>query len=191
MDADNFDMQGLFCTKFMSERLRTKKDGESEEKKRSPGGAAGSAEGIRETGATEGYQNGRLMEGSEGLKRVSNHESVKRARIGSPVIGGERDFEVAEKLFNVSYNELRQKEARVVENWIRESRINKSYLRTHNAYVSGFKGHPSDVIGFESEELRMILYEVMGGVEEIASLQVMGDRFKEGISGVIFVKIRN
>ena len=37
----------------------------------------------------------------------------------------------------------------------------------------------------------MILNEVIGGAEEIVSLQVMGDRFKAGISGVIFVKLRN
>jgi hypothetical protein len=120
LDMENFDMQGLFCTKFKSEKLEGRRNDESEEEQRSSGGAAGSAEGLREPRGTEGYQNGHLMEGSARLKKVSNHVNVQRARIGSPVIGDERDFEVAENLFGVSYNELCQKEARVVENWVRE-----------------------------------------------------------------------
>jgi hypothetical protein len=37
----------------------------------------------------------------------------------------------------------------------------------------------------------MILDEVIGGAGEVIGIQVMGDRYKAGISGVIFVKLKN
>jgi hypothetical protein len=60
---------------------------------------------------------------------------VQRSRIGSPVIGGDRDFEVAKHLFEVIYSELDRGNERIVENWVRESRIHRSYLATNTAYV--------------------------------------------------------
>ena len=36
----------------------------------------------------------------------------------------------------------------------------------------------------------MILDEVIGGAGEVTGIQVMGDRYKAGISGVIFVKLQ-
>jgi hypothetical protein len=51
-------------------------------------------------------------------------------------------------------------------------------------------GQRGDVIAFDSEELDMILDNVIGGAGELSGIQVMGAKYQSGISGVIFVKVK-
>ncbi len=139
---------------------------------------------------SEGYSEGHLIVSEEMLKKRSQHQCVIDSEVGYPVIGDGRDFEVAEKLFNVSYRELSIECARVVENWVRESRQNKYYVSLDTAYVSGFMGRYGEVIDFASEETEMIVSTLVNMIEDCQGLQITGSREHGGISGVIFVKIR-
>ena len=73
---------------------RMEKEKEKEKDKSSEPRSSGSVGSVMQGGGTPGYERGQLID--KRMKRMSPHIDVQRSRIGSPVIGGDMDFEVAE-----------------------------------------------------------------------------------------------
>ena len=108
--------------------------------------------------------------------------------VGTPVRGGDADYEMAEKLFGTRMSSRRMTDEKlsVMERWVRESRAGGHYMATDTMYVTGFIGRTavtSAGLPMNSIEIEACIDVVIDPAVE--ALQVMGTRERRRVRSYV------